>query len=236
MSNTIYRLSSERYRAKSGDDPLRRWAALMLVLLCIVAAFLVFSRDVSWESRRREARALGLTAEHNGNYEAARRHFEAAVANHPYDWETHLSLANILNYRLNDPDNALRHYLYALAYAPEPSLLRDAQNEVDVLNLVRRGQIENPHDALDDIFAALEANAESLFYRRLSIVLRADAKAFWDGWKQRGRGTVSGVRIVSRHDGFYDAMVELDFPDETAMSVHLYCPLGDIWRLELSFP
>lgn len=236
MSNTIYRFTSDRYRKKGGDDPLRRWAALMLVLICVVAAFLIFTRDIAWEPRRREARGLGLTAEHNGNYAVARIQYETALANHPYDWETHLSLANLLNYRLNDQDNALRHYLYALAYSPEPSLLRDAQSEVEILKLIRRGEIENPYDAIDDIFSAVESNAETLFYRRLSIVLRRDAKAFWEGWRKRGRGTVSGVRIVSRHDGFFDAQIELDFPDATSMSIHLYSPLRDIWRVELSFP
>lgn len=236
MSNTEYRLISERYRAKGGGDPFRRWLALILVVVSISAAVLIFSRDTAWESRRKEARRLGLAAENGGRFPEARAHYETALVNHPYDWRTHLSLANLLNHRLNAPEDALRHYLYALAYAPEPALLAEAGKQVEILKLMRRGELENPHDAIEDMFLAMEAGAESIFYRRLSIILRHDAGAYWEGWRRRGRGTVTRMRIVGHRDGFYDALAELDFPDETSMSLHLYCPLKDIWRLEVGFP
>ncbi len=44
------------------------------------------------------------------------------------------------------------------------------------------------------------------------------------------------MTIVSGHDGFYDAALELNFPDLTSMSMHLRAPIRDIWRLDLSFP
>ena len=236
MPYSPFQFISDRHRARDPNDPLQRWVAVVLMLTAAAAAYLVFTRDVDWESRMREARQQGLTAERNGNFALARSFYESALANHPYDWETHLSLADILHHQLNNQQDALKHYLFALAYSPEPSIAERVQGEVVILRSIMSGELENPQDALEDMFLALENGAEASFYRRLSVVLRDDAKAYWEGWRQRGRGTVSTVRIASTHNGFFDAQVELDFPDGTAMSVHLYCPLRDIWRLDLSFP
>jgi hypothetical protein len=237
MHNTELRMISDRRRARRGQgDPLRRWLALFLVLASIVAAFSIFNRDVDWHSRNRLARKRGDTANHNGNYEAARAHYEAALANNPYDWETHLALADILAHKLNVPDGALTHYSFALAYSPEPSIVEGARQAITVLRLIRTGELENPYDAVDDMFRAMEGGARELFMRRLSIGLRADADAFWEAWNARGRGSISSIKIVYGHDGFYDAALELDFPDDTTMLMHFRCPLRDIWRLDLSFP
>lgn len=223
-------------RAMNSGGPLRRWLAVTLVLISAAGAFMIFSRDIDWESRNREARRFGLTAEHNGNFEMARTYYEAALANHPYDWETHLSLANILHHRLNKQDDALRHYLYALAYSPEPSIVESTRAKIEILRLMRSGKLENPVHALEDMFLTLDAGAEQGFYRRLSISLREDGQTYWQNWMARGRGQITFTRISSTHDGFYDAQMELDFADNTSMSIHMYCPLQDIWRLELSFP
>lgn len=233
MGSTTVRFEK---RAMHSGGPLRRWLAIALILLSAAGAYFVFSRDIDWETRNKEARRLGLSAEHNGNFNAARAYYEAALANNPYDWETHLSLANILNHRLNNQNDAIRHYLFALAYSREPSLVESTNAEVEVLRLMRSGKLENPASALEDIFLAVEAGAEQSFYRRLSISTRDDWPVYWKNWNTRGRGQVTRTRIVSTHDGFYDAMIEMDFPDNTSMSIHMYCPLQDIWRLELSFP
>lgn len=237
MANTELRMMSDRKRFRRGTgDPLRRWLALFLVLGSIAAAYVLFSRDVDWETRNRSARKQGDTAYHNGNYEAARAHYEAALANNPYDWETHLALASILGTKLNAPDDALKHYTFALAYSPEPSIVDGALQQIAILRLMRSGELENPFDALEDMFQAIEADAQSMFARRLSIGLRDDLDAFWNAWKARGRGSVASMNIISGHDGFYDAAIELDFPDDTTMFMHLRAPLRDIWRLDLSFP
>lgn len=237
MHNTELRMISDRRRARRGPGaPLRRWLAVFLVLASIAAAYAILGRDVDWQSRNRTARKRGDTANHNGNYEAARAHYEAALANNPYDWETHLALADILAHKLNVPDSALRHYSFALAYSPEPSIVEGARQEVTILRLMRAGELENPYDAVVDMFRAMEEGTKELFTRRLSIGLRNETDAFWEAWKARGRGSISSMKIVSGHDGFYDAALELDFPDDTTLLMHFRCPLRDIWRLDLSFP
>lgn len=235
MSKTSIRRASEI--AVSGQaSPLRRGATIFLIAVCIATAVWLFNRDTEWESRSLEAKVAGQTAEDNGNHEEARRCYEAALANNPYDWKTHLALANLINYRLNDPDAALQHYLYALTYCPVPDSLSEANAQVAILRRIRKGELENPYDALEDMFLSVEATAENAFRRRLSPRLTDDADAFWNAWRARGRGKVTFCAIASERNGFFDANLELDFPDNTVMSMHLYCPSNDIWRLELSFP
>lgn len=236
MSYTTMRRLDDSERLKGLSNPSRRWIALSLTALSLAAAYLLLSRDIDWEKRRREARALGVTAQTNANHLEARRYYEMALSNHPYDWETHLSLAVVLNHYLNDYDNALRHYLYALAYATDNSVIEQAQKEIEILKLIRSGELENPVHALEDMFSAVEANAGLSFRRRLSFELSGDFFAYWNAWGKRGRGTPVYCRIESRRDGFYDAMIELEFPDGTSMSMHLQSTRQDIWRLELSFP
>lgn len=236
MANTTLRLISDRYRNKGPGNPVRHGLAIVFTIASLVAAYYVFSRDVNWENRAREARQLGITAYHNGNFELARDYYEVALANHPYDYATHRNLADLLFRRLNDPDGALRHYLYSMAFSPMPGEDKEAVDAVGVIRLLRSGELENPHDALGDMFQTVEAGAMAAFMRRLSTDLREDRQAYWDAWRARGRGTVTRMLITSNSNGFYDAFVELYFADDTAMSMHLMCPLRDIWRLELSFP
>ncbi|MCD8350019.1 MAG: tetratricopeptide repeat protein [Planctomycetaceae bacterium] len=236
MPNTTLRLLSDRYRTKGPGDPLRRWLAIFLALAAIVAASYIFSRDVNWQKRAEEARQLGITAYRNGNYELARGYYETALANHPYDWVCHLNLADLLFRRLDNPDGALRHYLLSLAYSPEPSINEEVRESIDIIRLMRTGELEDPRDALNDMFMAVDTLAMPAFMRRLSIELGEDRLAYWNAWRARGPGTITRVIITSNHNGFYDAFVELHFEDGTDMSMHLICPLRDIWRLELSFP
>ncbi|MCD8139914.1 MAG: hypothetical protein LUE17_09085 [Planctomycetaceae bacterium] len=236
MPNTTLRLLSDRYRTKGPGDPLRRWLAIFLALVSIVAASYIFSRDINWHNRAEEARQLGLTAYRNGNYELARGYFETALTNHPYDWSSHLNLANLLFRRLDDHEGALHHYLLSLAYSPEPSINEEVREAIDIIRLMQTGELEDPRDALQDMFLAVEDLAMPAFMRRLSIELGEDRHAYWEAWRARGPGAVTRVIITSNHNGFYDAFVELQYADGTEMSMHLICPLRDIWRLELSFP
>ncbi len=232
----MMRRLSDTERIRTYRHPGRRWLAIGMVALSIIAAIWLFSRDIEWENRRREARLNGLSAEANGNYQAAREFFELALANHPYDWKTHLSLARILNHRLGDYTGAMRHYYYALGYTPEPSAMQDVRSELEVLDMIRRGELENPRDAIEDMFLAMEAGTEQLFRYRLSRRLKDDFSAYWNAWRQRGRGDTVYCRIRNEKDGFFDANVDLVFPDATSMSMHLYCVKNQVWRLEISFP
>lgn len=235
MAITSIRRITDSSRA-GPNNPLRRWLAIALVVFSIGSAVWIFNRDVDWEVRRREARNQGLTAFNNGNMEEARRQFEMALINQPYDWETHFSLANVLNNHLGDSEGALRHFLYALAYAPDISELPNIEAKIAVLRMIHSGELENPLDALEDMFMAVEANSPNVFRRRLSPKLRDDFTAYWEAWRRRGRGMVTYYHVDSEHNGFYDAVLEMDFGDDTTMSMHFYCPVRDIWRLELSFP
>lgn len=237
MAKTELRMQSERGRSRPGGNlPLRRWLAVILVLLSFAAAYAILSRDTDWEERGRASRAKGDTAYHNGNYRAAGEHYENILADNPYDWEVHLALANILAQKLNDPDDALRHHTLALAYSPEPTIVEDTKQKIAVLRLLRSGELENPYDAIEDMFLAVERDSEDMFARRLSVGLGQNPDPFWNAWKNRGRGAITHMSIVSAHDGFYDAALELDFPDSTSMSMHLRAPIRDIWLLDLSFP
>ncbi len=208
----------------------------MLVALTLAAAYLVFTRDVNWERRNRSARLEGLSAVHNGNYQAARDFYQIALANHPYDWRTHFDLANILAHRLNDQEGALRHYLYTLAYCPESTVLARARGEVEILRLVRSGELEDPNDALDDMFDTAEAGTRHLFERRLSLPVRVESEAYWRGWRMRERGRMTNLRIRARSENLYDAYVVVEYPDGTLMSMHFMAQPRDIWRVSLSFP
>lgn len=232
MAYTTLRLK----RSKGPGNSLRGWLAVSLLVLAAAAAYFVFTRDLDWDVRSRAARELGLTAQNNGNYEQARTYFETALADHPYDWRAHLALANLLNHYLNDQNGALRHYLYALAYSPEGGIEKETEAKIRILRLMRSGELEDPRNALEDMYVAVENNAQGIFSRRLSITLHEDAAAYWEGWRERGRGRVSFCRVESTNDRFYDAMVGLDFPDGTVMAMHFVCSLRDTWRLQVSFP
>ncbi len=237
MQNTDVRTLSERKRIHSrpGDRP-RRWLAIGLALIALAAAWAVLGRDVGWERRSRASRERGDTAGRNGNYEAARTLYETALANDRYDWETHLALADLLAHKLDDPGDALRHYTYALAYSGNPSIVEATRQEMTILRLMRSGELENPRDAVEDMFLSVEGGARDLFAQRLSGGLRPDEDAFWQAWTQRGRGSIEGMRIANGHDGLYDAALEVAFADGTTMLMHFRCPLRDIWRLDVSFP
>ena len=233
---TTLRLISDHHRNKGPGDPVRQAAALALALGALAAAYLVFSRDIDWENRAEKARQQGVIAYYNDDFELTRKYYETALANNPYDWMTHRSLANLLFRRLNDPTAALRHYLYSQAFSPEPGVNAEVKEEVDIIRLMRSGELENPRDAIDEMFQSVEAGAVAAFMRRLSTNLREDRLTYWDGWLRRGRGIVTRVVITSNKNGFYDAFVEMQFADGAAMSMHLMCQLRDVWRLELSFP
>lgn len=233
MGNSTLRLNSDARRTQGPGSPFRRWLAVGLVLTAVAVAWFVFRRDVTWPARSRDAYRLGATAAHVGNFSLAREHFETALANHPYDWTVHHALANVLFHQLNDQDNALRHYLYTLAYSPDPAVDETVRAKIDVIRLMRAGELENPHDALEDMFLAVENDAEAAFRRR---VVADNGAPYWQAWKARGRGRVTNMRITSSHDGFYDSVLEIAFPDDTGMAMHFLCPLRDVWRLELSFP
>lgn len=229
--------TTTRFRRRRGaGNGVRFWFALALALGAGTAAWTVLTRDVDWPTRNRDARAQGRTAENNGNYPLARARYETALANHPYDWETHLRLANLLNHRLNDQDDALRHYLYALAYSPDPAIVAETEAKIRILRLLRTGELEDPQNALEDMFVAAETDTENLFFRRLEAGLRPGRESYWNGWRERGRGVVAYSRVEAGREGMYDAVLELEFPDGTTMSLRLRCPLRDIWRLSLSFP
>lgn len=234
MAGTTVRFTSERKRSRRGTA--RRLAAALLAVLALAGALSLFTRDVNWRARSHEAKRLAGGALHNGNYAAARDRYIEALENNPYDWEAHHRLASILNHNLNDPEGALRHYLYSLAYSPDSEIVEPTRREVNILRLIRSGELENPVEAIEDMFLSVESNARQAFSRRLELRLRRDGDAYWNGWRLRGRGTVVGTKITSNHEGLYDAAVEIMFPDETGMLLHMQSPLRDIWRVDLSFP
>lgn len=236
MNPTTVRRISERDAIRGPRQPLLRWAAVFLAILTIGAAAWLLSRDVGWENRRREAKALAQAAAENGNFQSAKQYYLVALANQPYDWESHMALARIDYLRLSDFESALRHYLYALAYTTNQPVAQEAREEIEILRLIRLGELENPRDALEDMFLAAEEGAERMFITRLSPELAEDAESYWQAWSGRGRGELRYCRIRKGNDGFFDANIELHFPDETTMSMHFYCVKGTVWRLELSFP
>lgn len=237
MQTTEIRRKSERGRLRSlPGDRLWRYAAIGLLILAVSAGWAVLSRDTGWELRSRAARAHGDTANRNGRYGDARLSYEAALRDDPYDWNTHLALADILAHKLNDPLSALRHYTYALAYSANPAIVDPARHEIAILGLLRSGELENPRDAAEDMFLAAGAAAKDAFAARLSPALAPHAEEFFEAWRTRGRGTVAGMRISSGADGFYDAALEVDFPGGTTMLMHLRAALRDVWRLDVSMP
>lgn len=223
-------------RAKRGYGSGRRWLALFLIVVSAGAAAWLLSRDIDWESRYREARRLGVEAEYNGNFPLARRYFETALADNPYDWATHLALARLLDRRLGDVTGALRHYLYALAYTAEPLVEAEAREAVSILRMIRQGVLENPVYALEDMFLAVEAEAPNAFRQRLGPGLNEDFRVFWEAWNERGRGTLSYQAISMAGDGLFYARVAVAFPNNVSMAMRLRSEKNDIWRLDSSFP
>lgn len=236
MHGTTTRYLSGRDRDGGERRTLWRFLALAVGAGAVAVGIAVLARDVEWRHRGREAVRLGDGARDNGNYEAARDHYLRAIADNPYDWEAHHRLAAILNHCLNDHEGALRHYLLALAYSPDPGIVDATTREVTILRLMRAGELENPAQAIEDMFQAVESNARSAFVGRLDDPLWHAAEAYWQGWLRRGRGKVAAMKIASVQGGHYHAAVELGFPDETSMLLHLRCPPRDVWRLNLGFP
>lgn len=231
------RLSSRTRSMRRGSGGGKiRLLAMALVVVSATAAYVVLTRDVDWDRRSRAQRHLGDTAVVNGRFKEARVHYQEALADNPYDWRVHLALADILSHKLNAPVEALRHYLLTLAYSPTPSIQETVSSEVAILRLIHSGELENPFDAVEDMFQAVEQDAERLFTMRLSDELRGSSDVYWNAWTQRSRGGIADVQIVAGQDGMYDAAVELVFPDMTGLRLHLRCSLRDVWRMDLSFP
>lgn len=233
--NTIRRVS-DRDGARGPRFLLMRWSAIFLATLTVCATIWLLGRDIGWESRLREAQAAADSAIKNGNFRSAKEHYLLALANQPYDWESHLALARLEMLRFNDYESALRHFLYALAYSPEQSTAQEVKGDIEVLRMIRRGELENPRDALEDMFLAVEEGARLVFLSRLAPNLESVSDAYWQAWSQRGRGFLNYCQIRGGNDGIFDANIELFFPDNTSMSMRFYCVKGSAWQLELSFP
>ncbi len=228
--------NSDSVRMRKRDGGWSRRIAVVLLLAAIGVAAWLYQRDTDWEERSRDHRSRGVAAMNNNQYLEARVHFEAALAANPFDWTAHQLLARVFGNFLHDNSGALRHYLYALAYAPESTDVKEMTDQVDVLYLIRAGFLESPADAIEDMFLAVEAGAKSAFFSRLSPRLRGDFAAYWDGWSRRGRGVVTYQRVWKEQSGLYDARVSVAFPDQTALSMHLLCSARDTWRLDVAFP
>ncbi|MCC8180749.1 MAG: hypothetical protein LIP23_07575 [Planctomycetes bacterium] len=235
----------ERHRGQRYPDIARtriivrqgkRWPYAVGALLLLLAAFWLFGRDTMWELRSREAKIRGEAAEFNNLPDIARINYESALASNPYDWETHLALAGILHHWLNDQDNAHRHYLYAMAYCPDDSVADEIGRTETIVRLMREGEIENPMDAVEDMFQAVEADAYRVFYHRLTPELNLYFDLFWHGWKSRGRGRIFYQNITLEDDGGYNAAVEIRFSDGTDLCARFRSRRHDIWRMSLSFP
>lgn len=197
---------------------------------------LLASLDLDWERRSGEARAAARLAEELGEYASAAILYRAALADQPYDWESRLALADI-QYRYDrDTSVALGNYLAALAAAPEEYAGAATARKMRILRLFRSGALEDPADAVDDMFLAIEAGAELAFARRFAPELLSDAGTYWSGWRERRRGKVVSRRIFENGGGPYGAIVELAFPDDSRMSVRLVGTESGAWRLVSGFP
>lgn len=213
-----------------------RWIPPVLAAAALVAGTWMSSRNTDWEADNREERRLGLAAELDSQPLIAEKHFLAALRHNKYDWETHLSLATIEHHWNGNFDHALSHYLLALAYCPEPGQNEELSRQIALVTLLRDGALENPYDALTDMFAAVEEDSLHLFRQRLVPTLETDFEEYWDAWRKRGRGKPFYQYITPLPDGSYDAAVEVTYPDRSNLLIRLSCHRHDIWRLALSFP
>ena len=227
--------SSVRRIEEHAIDTRRAIALILLFSVCAMGVWLA-TRDFRWEQRAEEAKLRGTTARQNGAFKTASIHYQEVLANNPHDWEAHLALASLYDHRLDKPGEALKHYLYALAYSPEPSIAGEARSSVDIIRLRMAGDLENPADALDDMFMSVESGSRDLFRHRLGDSLRPDIDAFWNAWNARGRGSIIYSRIAVLGDNLYDAYIEISYQDGSEMSMHFVCVENDVWRLYASFP
>ncbi len=226
--------TTQRIRRSRGVlELLRFYAAIIFALAAIAAACFVFTRDIGWPARSREARRRAHAAEADGDYLRARSAYEAALSGNPYDWETSLELANLLNHRLGLRADALRHYLRALAYSPDPSIIPETEAKIRILRLLRAGELEDPRDALEDMFTAAESGAKALFLRRLDRESRLEGEQRFREWRGRERGRTVLGRIEEDRNGRYEAMLDVHYPDGTEMPVRMRCLPRDVWRVIL---
>jgi hypothetical protein len=214
----------------------RREAAYLLPGLTASLLLLLSFLDLDWERRSIAARIAARLAEDRGVYASAAILYRAALADQPYDWESRLALADIQYRHDRDTSPVLGNYLIALAGTPEEYARADTAGKMRILRLFRSGALEDPADAVDDMFLAVEAGARRAFIRRLAPELLADAGAYWKGWRERGRGRMVSRRIFENGDGSYDAIVELAFLDGSQMSVRLAGTESGAWRLAYGFP
>lgn len=202
MAGITSRYISGRHHDKKRRESFRYWIALILSIVALSGGLIVLGRDVAWQSRSQDAVQLAKTAVENGKYDAARALYMSAIENNPYDYEAHQALADILNHRLNNHEGALRHYLYSLAYAPSITNSEIVRREISILRLIRAGELENPLDAIEEMFDCVEGNAKGAFLRRVEIRHRNESDAYWEGWKKRERGAITGMKITNNHEGF----------------------------------
>ncbi|MCL2000037.1 MAG: hypothetical protein FWG74_01265 [Planctomycetes bacterium] len=232
----MYRISDldDMPSRKSGRS---RKIALFLLLATISLALWFFRRDTGRETEKWAVAAGAMTAldDRRSNFSETRNHLEAALAVNYQDWRTHHALAGVLSHFLSDNTGALKHYLYALAYAPEYADVGEITEQTDILQLIRAGLLENPAHAVEDMFLAVEAGTKNLFFDRLSLRLQEAFAACWDGWSKRGRGTVVWQSVIKEQSGAYGARLSVAFPDDRILSVRLRCSIRDRWLLDASF-
>lgn len=218
------------------SDGLRTGLTTALFALCAACAAVLMTRDVNWRHNHDRAIELGDAAGRAGDYSLAERHYRRAVEFNPYSPLAHLNLGALLDRRLADNENAMKHYRYSQKFGGVEQYDAFIKNGIAILDMIGAGVLEDPAYALEDIFLAVEAGSLDSFKARLAPALAGDADRYWRSWRERGRGDLRYRRMRRRIGGRYDAALDIAYPDGTSMSMHFSCSPREPWRLSLAFP
>ncbi|MDR3212077.1 MAG: hypothetical protein LBU79_09205 [Planctomycetota bacterium] len=209
---------------------------LLLLLASVLLAIFVLTQDVNWQNDHNDCLSAAIQAAGEGSYDEALTFFQAALGFNPYSPEAHLGLGIILDHNFGDNIGALRHYQAALRENP---LLPDHQKAIfalPVLEAIISCRIEDPQDAIEDMWLAVTENMPLLFRSRLGPDALAQAEVYWQAWRERGRGKLVRRRVRLSEGHPYEVVLSYSFPNGEIKSLRFACQEGEPWRLDLAFP
>ncbi len=139
------------------NSKVRVALAVFLLLVGLIFAFWIHSRDREWKRNHDAALQHGQWALDAGNIPVAQAYFEQAVTFNPYSADAHLALAEIYDHALGQNEDALKHYIAGLRCDRTHPKAATAEKAMAALNMIKDGIIEDPLNvALEMLWATNE--------------------------------------------------------------------------------
>ncbi len=211
-------------------------AAVGMLIVCLLLLSWIATRDLQWKRKHDAAMEHGTWAANADDFQAARDYYLQALIFNPYSPEAHYRIAEIYGSFFGENEEALKHYAAALDFAPKQQRAVEAANAIAVLEMIMAGILEDPVDAVEDMYIAASQQSLASFSNRLDPTLPGNAGAYMKAWSERGKGVLRHRRIRQRSDDEFDAVLSFSYANGDRMSMHFTCQPGQPWKLDASFP